>query len=33
MNVETEYHVRRFEPSDAPSLYAAVRASLAELVD
>ena len=33
MNVETEYHVRRFEPADAPSLYAAVRASLAELVD
>ncbi len=27
------YHVRRFEESDAPSLYAAVEASLEELVD
>jgi ribosomal-protein-serine acetyltransferase len=32
MRTLNEYHIRRFEPSDAPSMYAAVRASIAELV-
>ena len=32
MDAPNQYDVRRFEPSDAPSMYAAVRASLAELV-
>lgn len=32
MPAESEYLVRRLAPSDAPSMFAAVRASLAELV-
>jgi ribosomal-protein-serine acetyltransferase len=32
MSAESEYFVRRFAPSDAPSLFSAVSASLAELV-
>ncbi|MEK0416841.1 MAG: hypothetical protein RI949_847 [Pseudomonadota bacterium] len=32
MSTSFEYQVRRFEPSDAPSMFDAVRASLAELV-
>jgi ribosomal-protein-serine acetyltransferase len=31
MTVANRYHVRPFEPADAPSLFAAVRASLPEL--
>ena len=32
MHAPMKYHVRRFEPSDAPSMFAAVKASLAELI-
>jgi ribosomal-protein-serine acetyltransferase len=32
MSIESEYIVRRFELSDAPSLFAAIRASIDELV-
>lgn len=32
MTADSEYLVRRLEPSDAPSMFAAVSASLAELV-
>lgn len=33
MTTETHYHVRPFEPADAPSMFAAVRASLPDLAD
>ncbi|MFC3683717.1 GNAT family N-acetyltransferase [Hydrogenophaga luteola] len=32
MQTPPQYHIRRFNPSDAPSMYSAVKASLAELV-